>query len=205
MAKVADKYLKVDPWAIIEEGFDPERNRTSESIFSLGNEYMGVRGYADEGYSGDSLPGSYFNGLNEQQEIGNHYKGIIRSLRYMVNAVDWLYTRITVDGEVLDLAKSKVSEFSRRLDFQSGTYCREFIWHLECGKELKVTFTRLVSMTLSHLGLQLVAFQPLNFSGTAEVCTGLDFNMIHEERGKSMWKSLRSGWKTASLRLWRKR
>lgn len=33
MAKVADKYLKVDPWAIIEEGFDPERNRTSESIF----------------------------------------------------------------------------------------------------------------------------------------------------------------------------
>lgn len=193
MAKVADKYLKVDPWAIIEEGFDPERNRTSESIFSLGNEYMGVRGYADEGYSGDSLPGSYFNGLNEQQEIGNHYKGIIRFLRYMVNAVDWLHTRITVDGEVLDLAKSKVSEFSRRLDFQSGTYCREFIWHLECGKDLKVTFTRLVSMTLSHLGLQQVAFQPLNFSGTAEVCTGLDFNMIHEERGKSMWKSLRSG------------
>ncbi|AIQ19654.1 glycoside hydrolase [Paenibacillus sp. FSL H7-0357] len=193
MAKVADKYLKVDPWAIIEEGFDPERNRTSESIFSLGNEYLGVRGYADEGYSGDSLPGSYFNGLNEQQEIGNHYKGIIRSLRYMVNAVDWLHTRITVDGEVLDLAKSKVSEFSRRLDFQSGTYCREFIWHLECGKNLKVTFTRLVSMTLSHLGLQQVAFQPLNFSGTAEVCTGLDFNMIHEERGKSMWKSLRSG------------
>lgn len=48
-------------------------------------------------------------------------------------------------------------------------------------------------MTLSHLGLQQVAFQPLNFSGTAEVCTGLDFNMIHEERGKSMWKSLRSG------------
>jgi maltose phosphorylase len=41
MAKVADKYLKVDPWAIIEEEFDPERNRTSESIFSLGNEYHG--------------------------------------------------------------------------------------------------------------------------------------------------------------------
>lgn len=52
MAKVADKYLTVDPWAVVEEGFDPLRNRVSESIFSLGNEYMGVRGYPEEGYSG---------------------------------------------------------------------------------------------------------------------------------------------------------
>lgn len=193
MAKVADKYLKVDPWAIIEEGFDHERNRTSESIFSLGNEYMGVRGYAEEGYSGDTLLGSYFNGLNEEQAIGNHYKGIIRSLRYMVNAVDWLYTRITLDGEQLDLASCKISDYSRRLDFRSGTYCREFVWHLENGKQLKLTFTRLVSMTMSHLGLQQVAFEPLNFSGNVEVCTGLDFGTIHEERGQSMWNGLRSG------------
>lgn len=193
MAKVADKYLKVDPWAIIEEGFDPERNRISESIFSLGNEYMGVRGYAEEGYSGDSLQGSYFNGLNEQLDIGNHYKGIIRSLRYMVNAVDWLYTRITVNGEQLDLAKSKISDYVRKLDLRSGTYRRELIWHLDDGKILKVVFTRLVSMTMSHLGLQRVEFEPLNFSGSVDICAGLDFSIIHEERGECMWSSLRSG------------
>ncbi|WP_339319663.1 glycosyl hydrolase family 65 protein [Paenibacillus sp. FSL R10-2734] len=193
MAKVADKYFKVDPWAIIEEGFDPERNRTSESIFSLGNEYMGVRGYAEEGYSGDSLQGSYFNGLNEQLDIGNHYKGIIRSLRYMVNAVDWLYTRISVDGEQLDLAKSKVSDYVRKLDLRSGIYRRELIWHLDDGKRLKVVFTRLVSMTMSHLGLQRVEFEPLNFSGSVDICAGLDFSIIHEERGECMWSSLRSG------------
>lgn len=193
MAKVADKYLKVDPWAIIEEGFDPERNRTSESIFSLGNEYMGVRGYAEEGYSGDSLQGSYSNGLNEQLDIGNHYKGIIRSLRYMVNAVDWLYTRITVNGEQLDLAKSKISDYVRKLDLRSGTYRRELIWHLDDGKILKVVFTRLVSMTMSHLGLQRVEFEPLNFSGSVDICAGLDFSIIHEERGDCMWSSLRSG------------
>lgn len=193
MAKVADKYLKVDPWAIIEEGFDPERNRTSESIFSLGNEYMGVRGYAEEGYSGDTLRGSYFNGLHEQMEVGNHYKGIIRSLRYMVNAVDWLYTRISVDEEQLDLARSQVTAYSRRLDLRTGTYRREFIWHLDDGRQLKLSFTRLVSMTLSHLGLQQIVFEPLNFSGSVQISTGLDLSMIHEERGQSMWKQLRSG------------
>lgn len=198
MAKVADKYLKVDPWAIIEEGFDPERNRTSESIFSLGNEYMGVRGYAEEGYSGDTLQGSYFNGLNEQLDIGNHYKGIIRSLRYMVNAVDWLYTRLSVDGEQLDLAKSNVTDYVRRLDLRKGTYRRELVWHLNDGKSLKVVFTRLVSMTMSHLGLQRVEFEPLNFSGSVDICAGLDFGIIHEERGECMWNSLRSGVSGAS-------
>ncbi|MEK4261676.1 glycoside hydrolase family 65 protein [Paenibacillus sp. FSL L8-0499] len=198
MAKVADKYLKVDPWAIIEEGFDPERNRTSESIFSLGNEYMGVRGYAEEGYSGDTLQGSYFNGLNEQLDIGNHYKGIIRSLRYMVNAVDWLYTRLSIDGEQLDLAKSNVTDYVRKLDLRKGTYRRELIWHLNDGKSLKVVFTRLVSMTMSHLGLQRVEFEPLNFSGSVDICAGLNFGIIHEERGECMWNSLRSGVSGAS-------
>ncbi|WMT41617.1 hypothetical protein RE628_03610 [Paenibacillus sp. D2_2] len=75
MPKIADKYLVVDPWKIVEEGFDPQRSRVSESIFSLGNEYMGVRGYAEEGYSGDTLIGSYFNGLFEESEVGRIIRG----------------------------------------------------------------------------------------------------------------------------------
>jgi|GEM_PF-2906888 len=50
-AKIADKYLITEPWTIVEEGFDPARARVSESIFSLANEFMGCRGYFEEGYS----------------------------------------------------------------------------------------------------------------------------------------------------------
>jgi maltose phosphorylase len=42
MAKIADRYLLVDPWKIIEAGFHPEKSKVSESLFSLGNEYQGV-------------------------------------------------------------------------------------------------------------------------------------------------------------------
>ncbi|MNW52099.1 Maltose phosphorylase [compost metagenome] len=90
---------------------------------------MGVRGYPEEGYSGDTLLGSYFNGLFEESKVDAHYKGIIKSLRFMVNAVDWLYTRITVDGETFDLAKSRFSNYRRELDFKSGIYTREPVWH----------------------------------------------------------------------------
>lgn len=67
MAKVADRYLTVDPWAIIEEGLHADRSLVSEPIFSLGNEYIGVRGYFEEGYSGDRFLGSFFNGVYTAQ------------------------------------------------------------------------------------------------------------------------------------------
>lgn len=187
MPKIADKYLQVDPWAVVEEGFDPERNRVSESIFSLGNEYMGVRGYAEEGYSGDHLLGSYFNGLFEEMAIPAHYKGIIRSLRYMVNAVDWLYTRITIGGEQLDLATSRFSDYRRVLDFKTGVYTRELTWHLQQGGSVKLRFERVVSMTKSNLGGQRITLTPVDFDGAAVIESGLDFSIIHEDVKQNLW------------------
>ncbi|MFN5556554.1 MAG: hypothetical protein ACK48F_10105, partial [Chryseotalea sp.] len=56
-------YIKHDPWLIIEEGFKPEYNRISESIFSLGNGRMGQRATFEEDYSGDTHQGSYVAGV----------------------------------------------------------------------------------------------------------------------------------------------
>jgi len=36
-------YIKADNWSIIEEGFDAERVKSSESLFSIGNGAMGQR------------------------------------------------------------------------------------------------------------------------------------------------------------------
>jgi len=58
-----NKYLHTDPWCIIEEGFDPARQRASESIFSLGNGKMGQRANFEETYSGSSLQGTYIAGI----------------------------------------------------------------------------------------------------------------------------------------------
>ncbi|MCT2196322.1 family 65 glycosyl hydrolase [Paenibacillus sp. p3-SID1389] len=193
MPKIADKYLQVDPWKVVEVGFDPGRNRVSESIFSLGNEYMGVRGYPEEGYSGDTLLGSYFNGLFEESPVTAHYKGIIKSLRFMVNAVDWLHTRITLDGETLDLAVSRFSNFRRELDFRTGIYTREFVWHTASGKDVQITFERLVSMKVSHLGAQRMTLTPLNFTGSIQVQTGLNLKVIHEDQQRCYWKELKQG------------
>ena len=77
MAKTADRYFSVDPWSIIEEGFNPSYSRVSESVFSLANESMGVRGYFDEGGSIDSLRGAYINGVYDIEKLPRSYRGII--------------------------------------------------------------------------------------------------------------------------------
>jgi maltose phosphorylase len=41
-------YIKPDNWSIIEEGFDAESVKSSESLFSIGNGAMGQRANFEE-------------------------------------------------------------------------------------------------------------------------------------------------------------
>ena len=201
MTKVSNRYLVVHPWKIIEEEFKPEYGRVSESIFSLGNGYMGVRGYFDEGYSGDKLIGAYLNGLFEAGKASpsGNYKGIVTRTCFMVNTVDWLYTRINIDGEVLDIAKSRIRNFSRSLDMRSGILTRDFIWDTSSGKSIKLSFERFLSMTNKEIGCQRVSFKPINFSGKVSITGGLDFSIIHEMYGKNFWQCFKKGNKEGIL------
>ena len=182
LQKTPIKYFQGDPWTIVEKGFDPEYQRVSESVFSVANEYMGVRGYFEEGYSGDHLLGSYFNHLYEMMDIRHDqlFKGFITQGAAMINTVDWLYTRLWVDGEKLDLAKSKFSGFTRKLDMRQGVLTREFVWETNSGKKLKLTFLRFTDMQSTHLGCQRILLEPINFSGSVQLRAGLDFNTHYE-------------------------
>jgi maltose phosphorylase len=202
MAKIANKYYKTDPWNIIEEDFNPGYSQVSESIFSLGNEYMGVRGYFEEGYTGESLIGSYFNGIYESQDVEpSAYKGMIDKTEFIVNSVDWLYVRIYVNDEVLDINKSKFRCFHRTLNLKTGVLNRSYIWILEDGRELKVEFERFLSMKEAHLAGQKIIFTPLDFSGEVTITAGLDFTGIHHMVGKNLWdcKDIKVGQRWCSI------
>jgi len=187
LSKKPIKYYKGDAWNIVEEGFDPNQQRVSESIFSLANEYMGTRGYFEEGYTGDHLLGSYFNHLYVYLDIGypQVFKGFVKRETGMVNAVDWLYTRLIIDGEQLDLAASKFSGFKRTLDMKNGLLLREFVWETHSGKQVLVNFSRFTNISNTKTGGQQISIKPLNFSGEVELTLGLDFNTVYE---------LASGW-----------
>ena len=134
MPKKSKIYLEVDPYKIIEYNFHKERSQVSESIFSLGNEYSGIRGFFDEGYSGKSLKGSYFNGIYEYalEDTPNAYKGIIKRTHFTINSVNWVKCSLKVDDEILDLNNSEFNSFVRELDMLSGLH------YVQSGKILSL-------------------------------------------------------------------
>ena len=187
MAKVADRYFKVEPWKVIEEGFNPDYAMVGESIFSLGNEYMGVRGYFEEGYGGETLLGSYFNGVYEKRIIpGQGYKGIIHETEFMVNAVDWLYLRIMAENESLNLANASIEDFHRELDLKTGLLTREFLWKTGNGK-LKIRLERLLSMVHMEYAVQRVVVTSVDYEGSVTVLGGLDFDTLHVNEHLRLW------------------
>lgn len=180
MSKVAEKYLKVEPWRIVETGFHKDRNRISESVFSLANEYHGVRGFAEEGISSETLRGSYFNGIYENAKKINEtaYKGIVKRGHFMVNSVDWLKTQIVIDGETLDTARADIEDYERALDMRSGILTRSFVWMLKGGTSVKLSFERFLSMTKCERGYQRITLTSTE-DVRAEVTLSLDFNVLH--------------------------
>lgn len=193
MAKIADVYFSVHPWEIVENGFNPAYAEVSESVFSLGNEYMGVRGYFEEGYSGNRLQGSYINGVFERKDLNQDgYKGLIDHTTFMVNTVDWLYLRLRLGEETLDLNRSRFRDFRRSLDLRTGVLTRSFIWILPDGRELELCFERFLSMNHTRYGGQRVTMRALNFDGTLKVEAGLDLSCPHVSEHENLWECLGS-------------
>ena len=50
----------VHPWKVVERGWQPNTQRFAESMMSLANGYMGLRGNFEEDYSGDSFHSSLY-------------------------------------------------------------------------------------------------------------------------------------------------
>ena len=99
--------FKNDEWLIIEEGFHPELNREAESIFSIGNGYMGQRANFEEHYSGDSLQGSYVAGVYypDKTRVGWWKNGYPEYFAKVLNAPKWIGIDLSIDGSHLTWQK----------------------------------------------------------------------------------------------------
>ena len=148
-------YIKPDEWSIIEEGFEPERVESSESLFSLGNGAMGQRANFEEQYSGQTFQGSYIAGVYypDKTKVGWWKNGYPESFAKVLNAPNWIGINVYVDEEPLDLNTYKmIRDFRRELNMKEGWYKRSFVIGLRNTLEVKVTVTRFLSLDLNELG-----------------------------------------------------
>lgn len=158
-------YIKADNWSIIEEGFDAERVKSSESLFSIGNGAMGQRANFEEYYSGKTFQGSYIAGIYypDKTKVGWWKNGYPEYFAKVLNAPNWIGIDIEINNEVFDLAKCKtVANFKRELNMKEGIYHRSFSATLQNGLEISVKVTRFLSLDIDELGVINFEITPLN-------------------------------------------
>lgn len=188
-----DKF-SADEWKIIEEGFDPHFNKLSESIFSLGNGHMGLRGFFEEGYSGESLQGTYVAGIYypDKTRVGWWKIGYPEFFAKVINSINWIGVDIEIDGIRLDLAKCCAKDFRRELDMEHGILKRTFTWVSSDGKETSFVFTRFLSAINNNIACVSIIATPLNYSGRFSFVPYLNGDVSNEDSnfGDTFWEEV---------------
>ncbi|TPN82190.1 glycoside hydrolase family 65 protein [Aquimarina algicola] len=177
-------YIKPDNWSIIEEGFDVERVKSSESLFSIGNGAMGQRANFEEMYSGQTFQGSYIAGVYypDKTRVGWWKNGYPEYFAKVLNAPNWIGINVKINGEELNLHTcTAVKDFRRELNMKEGWYQRSFTAILKNEIEVKVKSTRFLSLDLDEVGVIKYEVTPVNQDANIVFTSYLDSGITNED------------------------
>jgi len=158
----------IDPWRLIETSYNPDDLGLTETLFTVANGYLGMRGNPEEGRPAYAH-GTFLNGVHETWPIRHAEEafGFARTGQTMVNAPDAKIMKIYVDDEPLTFGTADLEEYERSVDFRDGVLRRNLIWRTPSGKRVRIESTRMVSMTQRHLAILTLEITML--SGDAPV------------------------------------
>ncbi|MGH3581643.1 MAG: glycoside hydrolase family 65 protein, partial [Mycobacterium sp.] len=127
---------------------DLELLAQAESIFALSNGHIGLRGNLDEGEP-HGLPGTYLNSFYETRSLPYAESGFgyPEAGQTVVDITNGKILRLLVDDEPFDIRYGDLVEHERVLDLRAGTLTRVAQWRSPAGKQVRITSTRLVSLT----------------------------------------------------------
>jgi maltose phosphorylase len=188
-------YIKPDNWSIIEEGFDVESVKSSESLFSIGNGAMGQRANFEENYTGETFQGSYIAGIYypDKTKVGWWKNGYPEYFAKVLNAPNWIGIEIEINGESLDLNTCiAVKNFRRELNMKEGWYHRSFEATLKNGTEISVNIRRFLSIILDEVGIINYEITALNKDAKIIYKPYIDAGVTNEDANweEKFWEPL---------------
>ncbi len=152
---------------VVEEGYEPLREREMESVFTVGNGYLGTRGSLAE-QDDASSPATLVAGVFDRRSQ--------RAPDEMPIFPDWLFTRIYVDDEQLQMKRKNIVEHRRVLDMHKGMLFRELLHEDITDRVTRVRFLYFASLADPHALVLRVTVIPRNYRGELRVETGLRLN-----------------------------
>lgn len=141
-------------WVIVEDGFVPTREHEVESLFAIGNGFVGSRGSLAEG-SPLSAPATFVAGIFDASPD---------TMPALARAPDWTHLTASLNGSRVGLDASESLEHRRVLDMRQGILWRLWRHRDRAGRVSHIQGMRLASLADRHLLLQSIAITPENYS-----------------------------------------
>ncbi|MFS7261108.1 glycoside hydrolase family 65 protein [Carnobacterium divergens] len=147
-----ERLFDIDAWKVKTNTLDKENRRLQESLTSLGNGYMGMRGNFEESYSGDHHEGNYIAGVwyPDKTRVGWWKNGYPEYFGKVINSINIIAMDILIDGNAMDLFTDQIEDFLLELDMEKGVLRRSFIVSKN-GKRIKFEFQRFLSLAVKEL------------------------------------------------------
>ena len=164
--------LSAEEWLVEEDGLDPSRLNYRESLFAVGNGYLGTRGSLEEGTRGE-VRGTYLAGVYD------HHDSTVIDL---VNVPSWLPLSLWVDGEQLDVQRCTVLEHRHILDLRQGLLYRLTRFEDSAGNRTRYESLRYASFDEPHLGVIEAAITPENHAARLAIEAGVDGRTYNLDR-----------------------
>ncbi|MBD2203765.1 beta-phosphoglucomutase [Calothrix sp. FACHB-1219] len=165
-------------WILTETQFHPDQLQSRETIFTIGNGYLGTRGSFEEGYMG-ALPATFIHGV---------YDDVPVVYTELVNCPDWLPLVVTINGDRFRLDRGEILNYSRQLDVRQGLLTRSVRWRSPQGSTIDLHFERFASIADRHVLGQRCQVTPLDFDGLIEIQASI--NGYPENPGFNHWEYL---------------
>ena len=132
-------------------------------------------------FSADTIhyPGTYLAG--GYNRLNTEIAGKIITNEDLVNMPNWLLLNFKIeDGDWFDLSQVEIRFYRQELDIKSGVLHRTVRFIDKGGRETRILERRLVHMEQRHLAALEMVIDPVNWSGSLEVRSALDGNIIND-------------------------
>jgi len=170
--------FSVAEWTVTETSFSPEILAEAETVFSVSNGYLGLRGNLDEA-GPIGKPGTYLNGFYEcrpttfEQEPPSARVPVSETA---LNVTDGKVIKLTVNGWPFDVRTGRVVSHTRILDMASAELTRECTWEAPGGGTIHLVSRRLASLVSPHLAAISYELDALEGSLDVEIVSSLVAN-----------------------------
>lgn len=162
--------LSSEDWLLQERGFHPHKQGMYESLFTLGNGYLGQRGSLEENPKG-SYRGTYIAGIFDKSE------GFAPEI---VKVPGWTDLSVWIGEEKFNFETCKIISHGRTLDMRKGVLHRKTRFKDSQGRILKVEISRLVFAHQVHGAVLDISITPENFSEELKIVSGLNGDVFNK-------------------------